>query len=230
MNSFDTAIETFLTKLNFGFVFNHAIKALTDLYTFKGLVLIPLLWWIWFQPGERRERQREIVIATIVSSLLALAIGRLLADLLPFRVRPLYEPNLHLHFASGSLPDAMLPTWSSFPSDHAMLWMSVAAGIFIVWRRVGVLALLYTAIFICVPRAYLGFHYPTDLLAGAAIGIAITYVMTRDSVRTRYATPLLRWIERYPGPSSMLAFVLCLQLITQFDELRKLVSSISKHL
>ena len=111
-----------------------------------------------------------------------------------------------------------------------MLWMSVAAGIFIVWRRVGVLALLYTAIFICVPRAYLGFHYPTDLLAGAAIGIAITYVMTRDSVRTRYATQLLRWIERYPGPSSMLAFVLCLELITQFDELRKLVSSISKHL
>src|SRR5882762_1493680 len=101
MNSFDTAIETFLTKLSFGFVFNHAIKALTDLYTFKGLVLIPLLWWIWFQPGERRERQREMVIATIVSSLLALATGRLLADLLPFRVRPLYDPNLHLHFASG---------------------------------------------------------------------------------------------------------------------------------
>jgi hypothetical protein len=89
MNSFDTAIETFLTKLSFGFVFNHAIKALTDLYTFKGLVLIPVLWWIWFQPGERRERQREMVIATIVSSLLALATGRLLADLLPFRVRPL---------------------------------------------------------------------------------------------------------------------------------------------
>jgi len=230
MNSFDTAIEIFLTKLSFGFAFNHAIKALTDLYTFKGLVLIPVLWWIWFQPAERRERQREMVIATIVSSLLALAIGRLLADLLPFRVRPLYDPNLHLHFPSGSLPDAMLPTWSSFPSDHAMLWMSVEAGIFIVWRRVGVLALLYTAIFICIPRAYLGFHYPTDLLAGAAIGIAITYVMTRDSVRTRYATQLLRWIERYPGPSAMLAFVLCIELITQFDELRKLASSISKHM
>jgi membrane-associated phospholipid phosphatase len=68
----------------------------------------------------------------------------------------------------------------------AMLWMSVATGIFIVWHGVGALALLYTAIFICIPRAYLGYHYPTDLLAGAAIGIAITYVMTRDAVRTRY--------------------------------------------
>lgn len=230
MNSLDTVIETLLTNLSFGFLLDHAIRAVADLYTFKGLVLIPVLWWIWFQPGERREWQREIVIATIVSGLLALATGRLLADLLPFRVRPVYDPNLHLHFASDSQRDAMLTTWSSFPSDHAMLWMSVATGIFIVWRRVGVLALLYTAIFICIPRAYLGYHYPTDLLAGAAIGIAITYVMTRDSVRARYATQSLRWIERYPGQFSMLAFVLCLELVTQFDELRKFVSSASRFL
>jgi membrane-associated phospholipid phosphatase len=224
MNSFDTVIETFLTRPNFGPLLNHAIRAVADLYSFKGLVLIPILWWIWFQPGERREWQREIVISTIVSGMLALATGRLLADLLPFRERPLYDPNLHLHFASSSARDAMLTGWSSFPSDHAMLWMSVATGIFIVWRGVGALALLYTAIFICIPRAYLGYHYPTDLLAGAAIGIAITYVMTRDAVRTRYATQSLRWIERYPGPSAMLAFVLCLELVTQFDELRKFAS------
>jgi undecaprenyl-diphosphatase len=86
----------------------------------------------------------------------------------------LYSAELHLHFAGSDIKDALLTSWSSFPSDHAMLWMAVATGIFLVWRGIGVLAILYTVLFICVPRAYLGFHYPTDLLVGAAVGIGIT--------------------------------------------------------
>ncbi|MCX4151401.1 MULTISPECIES: phosphatase PAP2 family protein [Paraburkholderia] len=227
MNSFDTAILAFLTHNAFSSdLINHAIRVIADLYTFKGLVLIPILWWMWFKPSQHGEWEREMVIATIVGGLLALAIGRLLADYLPFRVRPIYNPELHLHFPSASLRDVR--TWSSFPSDHAMLWMSVATGIFLVWRRVGVLALLYTAIFICMPRVYLGLHYPTDILAGAAIGIIITYVMTRDSVRTRFAVPILGWIQRFPGGGYTLAFLLCFELITQSVEIRLLEQSVSK--
>ncbi|CAB3726950.1 phosphatase PAP2 family protein [Paraburkholderia rhynchosiae] len=230
MNNFDTVIEIYLSNLHFGFFMTRAIRAVADLYTFKGLVLIPVLWWMWFEPGERCQWRREMVIATIASGLMALVVGRALTHLLPFRVRPVYSPELHLHFATGATKDALLTAWSSFPSDHAMLWMAIATGIFCVWRGIGVLALLYTTLVICVPRAYLGFHYPTDLLVGAAVGIAIAYVMTRDVVRARFATPLLRWMERYPAPSAMLAFVLCLELVTQFDELRELASGVLKNL
>ena len=230
MPNFDTTIETYLTHLHLGPLPNLIMRALTDMYTFRGLVLIPILWWIWFQPGERRDWQREMVIATVVSGFLALFVGRVLADFLPFRMRPIYDPNLHLHFANSSGGDARLSTWSSFPSDHAMLWMAVATGIFIVRRMAGILVIAYTALFICFPRAYLGFHHPTDLLAGAAIGIAITFLMTRTPIRTRYATPCLRWMERYPGPASVFAFLLCFELVTQFDELRRLASAASKAL
>ena len=111
-----------------------------------------------------------------------------------------------------------------------MLWSAVAAGIFIVWRLIGLLALIYTAIFICFPRAYLGYHFPTDLLAGATIGIVITYVTTHDIIRKRYAPQFLRWIERYPGPSAMVGFIVCIELVTQFDELRRITSFASKAL
>jgi undecaprenyl-diphosphatase len=228
MTSFDTVILGFLTQIQLAPLANHAIRVITGLYTFKGFLLIPLLLWIWFGPAERREWQREMVIATVASGLIALAAGRLLAHFLPFRERPLFNPDLHLHFASSSLREAALSNWSSFPSDHAMLWMAISMGIFLVWRGIGTLALIYTALFICLPRAYLGFHYPTDLLAGAAIGVAITYLMTRDAIRKRTAAPVLSWTMRFPGPAAMLAFLVCFELITQFDDLLRLAHSVAK--
>jgi undecaprenyl-diphosphatase len=233
MNNFDSSIETYLSSIHFGYLTTQTIEVIADLYSFKGLVLIPVLWWMWFQRDERRERRewrQEMVLATLLSGIVALVVGRLLTHLLPFRVRPVYSSELHLHFAGHVIEDAQLTSWSSFPSDHAMLWMAIATGIFLVWRGIGVLAILYTVLVICFPRAYLGFHYPTDLLVGAVVGAGITYLMTRDAIRRRYATPALRWIERYPGPSASVAFILCLQLATQFDELRKLAGSVIKHL
>jgi undecaprenyl-diphosphatase len=228
MNSIDAAIGALVAKPEFGPTGIHIIRSVADMYTFKGMVLIPILWWIWFQPAARREWRREIVIATLASGVLSLAVGRALANLLPFRMRPVYDPGLHWHFPAGLTPDAALASWSSFPSDHAMLWSAVATGIFIVWRSIGVLAFAYTAIVICFPRAYLGYHFPTDLLAGAAIGVVITYVLTRESVRARYAPQWLRWTQRYPGPFAMVSFIACVELVTQFDELRKIASFASK--
>ncbi|PFH19098.1 MULTISPECIES: phosphatase PAP2 family protein [Burkholderia] len=228
MNNFDTTIQIFLTRITLSPLMNHAIRVIAGLYTFKGFVLIPVLCWLWFQPGPHRERQRELVVATVASGLAALAFGRLLAKVLPFRVRPIYNPDLHLHFPSEELRAATLQAWSSFPSDHAMLWMAIATGIFIITRRVGVLALLYAAVFICLPRAYLGYHYPTDLIAGAAIGIAIAWLLTRDAIRSRFAPQVLEAIRRFPAPAYTLAFLLCFELITQFDELLTLAQSV-KH-
>ncbi|SDC95574.1 phosphatase PAP2 family protein [Paraburkholderia lycopersici] len=226
MNSFDIVILGALTQLQLSPQINRAIAVIADLYTFKGYLLIPLLWWIWFQPSDRRDWRREIVLATLASGLIALAAGRLLARFLPYRERPLFTPDLHLHFASSPVQLAGLMHWSSFPSDHAMLWMSVAMGIFLVWRGIGALAFLLVALFVCFPRAYLGYHYPTDLLAGALIGVVITWIMTRDAVRKRTAAPVLRCIMRYPGPAVALGFLLCFELVTQFDDLLRLAHSV----
>ena len=62
--------------------------------------------------------------------------------------------------------------WSSFPSDHAILFMALAVAIFLASRRFGWLALTYTTLCIIGPRVYLGWHWPTDVLAGALLGAA----------------------------------------------------------
>jgi undecaprenyl-diphosphatase len=231
VNGFDDAILTFLTQHAFHAAFiNRAIRAMTEFYTIKGLVLITAIWWIWLAPSEHRKSNREIVIATIVSGLLALLIGRLMAHYLPFRIRPIDDPSVHLHFPEATYTESTLRFWSSFPSDHAMMWGAIATGVFLVYRFVGVLALLYTVLFILLPRVYLGLHYPTDVITGLLLGFALTCLMTRMPVRERIAAPILRLIERFPAPGYTFAFILCFEMITQFDDLRVATEAIRKAL
>lgn len=228
MNGFDLTILTFLTGHAFSTkLVTEVVQAVAGLYTFKGLVFGPVLCWIWFRPSPRVERDREVVIATLVSGVVALLLGRLLAHYLPFRVRPIYNPDLHLHFPASEGEHEMR-FWSSFPSDHAMMWMAVATGLFFVSLRLGIGAILYTAVFICAPRVYLGLHYPTDVIVGAVIGVVVTCVTMRDSVRKPLAAPILRWMNRQPGLGYAMAFVVCFELVTQLDEVRMLAQSVSK--
>jgi membrane-associated phospholipid phosphatase len=218
MNGFDSAIQTYITQHAFSSpLANQVIAELTGFYLAKGVLMMAALWWIWFQPSAETEQRRETVVATLASGLIALFVGRLLARLLPFRLRPYFDPvNIQ--------SDATLRTWSSFPSDHAMLWTAVAMGIFLVWRNMGILALLFSAVLVCAPRVYVGLHYPTDVMVGAVLGIVITFLVCTTRARTFIARPVLHLFERYPGLCYSFAFVFSFELATQFDEIRIMAS------
>jgi membrane-associated phospholipid phosphatase len=72
----------------------------------------------------------------------------------------------------------LTPTVSrlSFPSAHATTSFAAAAA----YRSVGPAPLLYGfAIALAISRPYLGVHYPTDVLAGAALGTLIAKAWPR---------------------------------------------------
>src|SRR3546814_14254760 len=74
--------------------------------------------------------------------------------------------NAALHFM---LPDGvgsgMLDGWSSFPSDHAVLFSGLAVAVWIQSWRGGLLFAIWALVVVCLPRVYLGYRYPTDLAA-----------------------------------------------------------------
>jgi membrane-associated phospholipid phosphatase len=76
------------------------------------------------------------------------------------RERPLIE---------GHPPLARAPTKLSFPSAHATSSLAGATALGRVAPR-GRPALYSLAAGICLSRPYLGMHYPSDVLAGAALG------------------------------------------------------------
>ena len=79
------------------------------------------------------------------------------------------RPRPHLR---GLPPLGRAPTQLSFPSAHATSSFAAATAFGRVEPRTR-LPLYALAIAICTTRPYLGMHYPSDVAAGAGLGLAI---------------------------------------------------------
>lgn len=68
------------------------------------------------------------------------------------------------------------PTSYSFPSGHTASSFTAATVLLINWRRAGICALVLASI-IAFSRLYLFVHYPSDVLAGAILGVSCGLVV-----------------------------------------------------
>lgn len=121
------------------------------------LLIFPLFFLIEF-------KNVKAVFTAIIGSVSALVAG-LIIGLIHFRPRPFVAHNVAL--LVNHLPTA------SFPSDHAAVSFALATAIFLHSRRFGVFAYAI-ALLISISRVFAGLHYPSDILFGALIGIAMS--------------------------------------------------------
>jgi undecaprenyl-diphosphatase len=226
MNAFDVVILRFLNQFDHhSRVFDGVISALARHAIFKGWVMVAVFWWVWFQPGDANLKNRKIVLVTMAGAVLGVVAGRLLADFLPFRVRPLNSPELDLVLPYGVSGDPFR-RWSSFPSDHAMVFFAMSTGLWYISKILGAGMTLYVACVIALPRVYLGYHYPTDIIGGALLGVMFAYIANIDGVRTRLAAPAMRWLDGHPASFYTCFFLFSMGLASLFDPVRELVSSL----
>ncbi len=61
----------------------------------------------------------------------------------------------------------------SFPSDHAVMWFTVATGTFLLQRVAGIVGIVI-ATALCVFRMGTGYHWASDIFAGTALGVVFT--------------------------------------------------------
>jgi undecaprenyl-diphosphatase len=133
---------------------------------------------------HRRALQVAGVLA-VLSAGLGLAIAHFLAAAVnrprPFVAHP-DQITLFAHHAADP----------GFPSDHATAAFAIAGALLLRlgWRWWPV---LLAAVALAIVRVVLGLHYPTDVLAGAALGLASAWVVCRLAqmpVVTRHARVL----------------------------------------
>jgi undecaprenyl-diphosphatase len=225
VHSLDRTIVVFINSFaHRSWTFDAFVHFLASDDLLKGVLVMTVFYFVWFQSEEKSlepelTARRQILIHTILICIPGLLVTRMLASFLPFRQRPLYNPELHLHRAF-TLDANTLATWSSFPSDHVVLFFALATGVFFVHRRAGVFLYLYTTFFIALPRLFLGFHYPSDLLVGGLFGVALACSAKWLAFRSLLTRPALRLRELSPAVFYTCFFLLTVQTAELYGSLR----------
>lgn len=125
-----------------------ALAILLNVLGRKGIELLP--------------RQQDFLQA-MVPSLATYLLGSLLKRLFA-RKRP---PDA----IAGYTPHGRNPSCGSFPSGHAAAAVALVTALFVLGHPLAWPAAAW-ALLVCFSRFYLGVHFPTDILGGAALGLA----------------------------------------------------------
>lgn len=104
-----------------------------------------------------------------VNILLVMAAGAVIANLL---LKPLIARERPCWLNEEVQLLIAVPQDFSFPSGHTLHAFAVAAVIFAYDRRIGIPALIFAAV-MGFSRLYLYVHFPSDVLCGALLGIAL---------------------------------------------------------
>lgn len=233
MNILDSHIISFLNQFSqTSMLFDEIVYLIANNKLFKGGVLVTAMWFMWFKKDDLRSTEvKEHIIITLFISIIAIGVGKTLALIMPFRYRPVHDPGLDFNMPFGISETTETNNGvllSSMPSDHAVLYFALSIGLFFMSRKIGVWALIYTMLFIMVPRVYLGLHYPTDILVGAIIGIIIgilgNYILKNNKVITK----AIEFSRNKPGLFYAMFFLLCYQIADLFTDSYGLVRTVLK--
>jgi len=127
-------------------------------------------------------------IAAVAASIAAAGIKLVVERSRP----PLAEPGLQ--------PAVSLPGDYSFPSGHAATAFAAAAAVAVCYPRLR-WAVLGLAALVALSRVYLGVHFTTDVVAGAALGTAIGLATALLGRRLRRGVAAGRLRPRWPARS-----------------------------
>jgi membrane-associated phospholipid phosphatase len=151
------------------------LHPIAHLYAGLGVVVFAALllvgWWLARQTADVSRVAAAIAAggATLIAVAVNQPIVHAVNEARPYTTLP------------GILVLADRSTDASFPSDHATMAGAVAAGLWIVNRRLGIIAAV-AAVLMAFTRVYIAAHYPGDVAAGLVLGgfvAALTWLLLR---------------------------------------------------
>ncbi|MFD7414250.1 phosphatase PAP2 family protein [Kitasatospora purpeofusca] len=167
---------------------DHLVSWVGEYGILIGLALLGLVGWL----QARRRPDAPVAVAGLLWAPLSVAIAEL-ANLpiaaIVDRPRPFVDhPDLEV------LVEGKAGTYS-FVSDHSTMSMGIAVALFLVNRRLGWIA-GGLALLQGFCRMYMGVHYPTDVIGGFALAVAVVLLLA--PIAMAVLVPLCHALTRTP--------------------------------
>lgn len=109
------------------------------------------------------KKYRKYGVMILLSLVVYLIVGSSIIKPLVARPRPFME----LDFINLIIKE---PSGYSFPSGHSMIAFSAAVILLFMNKKIGIIGIIAASI-IAFTRVYLFVHYPSDIIAGAILGV-----------------------------------------------------------
>lgn len=131
---------------------------------YSGYILLLILLFLLIR---NYKKYKTLFLVALISAFVSRLVFAELIRHIYFRPRPFVENSVTLLISHN-------PT-ASFPSGHASFYFALSGAVYFFNKKLGVLFFL-TSFLMGVSRVYCGLHWPSDILAGAILGILISYL------------------------------------------------------
>ena len=143
---------------------------------FVGLIFFILFWFIVFAADKKQELKLAFYV------LLSAAMARGVTEIIRFfyhKPRP-FE-------VIGGINKLFSEFSPAFPSGHATFFFAFATAVFLYHRKLGMI-FFAMALINSLARVASGVHWPSDVLAGAAVGIITALILFKafEKIRSKF--------------------------------------------
>ncbi len=200
----------------------------------RSAILMSLVMGIWeYGKVTKNILASKRVIAIILSAVIVLVIVELMNDVIisprPSAAyielihTPILGPSTEVLYPVHKYHDAIL---SSFPSDTIAFLFTLAIGLLLWNRTLGIAALFFVLLVGVIPRLYFAVHYPSDLIAGLLVAILSVYLVERVKFFDKISDKLISLNNRFPFIFGALGFYVIYSFADKFSLLKALPSII----
>ena len=218
-----------------------------------------LMVWVGGKDEAETARRRKILLITLLASVFVIGTTKTLSKTV-FLPRPFIQSQKTFHLEGDQLVESPRLEWhvpldkesqknfkelqngeiiqndlGTFPSDHSGFYMTLAVGILLACRSIGLIALGWTIFVTLGSRVITGQHTPLDIAVGSGIGIGILLSLQFiiGNMGRRLIDPIVNWTLKHSALSSAIIFIFIFEATNTLENIRplmKLGAEMVKHL
>jgi undecaprenyl-diphosphatase len=188
---------------------------------FQG-IMVALFFGAWFARHDAAtdRQRRQLLLSSLGGVYATVVLAIALRATLPFRARPAEDAALAFQAPFAPFGSTLHSHSTSLPAGHAAVYFALAIGLWTISVRLGIVGSLVAFFTICLPRIYIGLHYPGDILIGAGLG-ATTVGVINEIQRGRLVVQRgVAWAEIRPERFYAFLFLAALDVATEFSSIR----------